>query len=321
MNFKEQFFKAVAVHDRAKQTGKDYWSQVQKFYHFIKKPASQWTGADVESWMRELHRMDYARKSRKQALCAMAFVFKRVLKADMGILNLPPMPKERQTLKIIPTREELGRIFAGMTGQARLMAGVMYGAGLRVNECCHLRVKDIDFASNVIMIWDGKGDKCRRVLLPQRLISALERQVAWRAALHENDLAGGNGFVELPGRLAIKYKNANRELMWQWLFPSTLVRRQHRWYATDECVAKQMRAAVRAAGIYKRITPHTLRHSFATHAMRAGNDPRTVQELLGHEDIATTMIYLHGDTVAGISPLDAPDIMPVRMPAHHALTF
>lgn len=309
MDFKHEFFKAVAIRDAAKQTGKTYWSLVKQFHRFIKKPASQWTGADVEAWMHEIHRLGYAGKSRKSALCAMAFVFKWVLKADMGTLKLPPMPKEHQTLRIVPTRQELARIFAGMNGQARLMAGVMYGAGLRVNECCQLRVKDIDFESRVIMVWFGKGGKSRRTLLPERLVPALERHVALRMAMHENDLANGGGLVELPGRLEHKYKEAKRELGWQWLFPSTQVRGQYRWHATDESVAKQMRAAVRAAGITKRVTPHTLRHSFATHAMRVGNDPRTVQDLLGHENLETTMIYLHGDSAQGVSPMDAGDII------------
>jgi site-specific recombinase XerD len=117
--------------------------------------------------------------------------------------------------------------------------------------------------------------------------------------------------VELPGRLAVKYKNANREFRWQWLFPSNVVRGQYRWHATDESVSKQMRAAVRAAGIVKRVTPHTLRHGFATHAMQAGNDIKTVQELLGHEDLNTTAIYLHAHAARGVSPLDAPAIQPL----------
>jgi site-specific recombinase XerD len=304
MKFKDQFFKAIALRDAAKNTGRDYWSQLVKFYQFTHKPASEWSGPDVEAWMWELHRMNYARKSRKQSLCAVAFAFKHVLKRDMGLLKLPPMPKERQNLKTIPTREELGRIFAGLKGQARLMAGMMYGSGLRVGECCKLRVQDIDFEALTVRVWNGKGDKSRLTVLSEAMVPALQRHIAWRKSLHDIDTANGCGLVELPGRLAIKYKSANRELRWQWLFPSTLIRGQYRWYATDESIAKQMRAAVKAAGIIKRITPHTLRHAFATHAMRVGNDPRTVQDLLGHESLETTMIYLHADAASGVSPLD-----------------
>jgi len=322
MQFKDQFFRAIALRDAAENTGRDYWLQLLKFFRFIGKPASMWEGPDVEAWMWELHRQDYARKSRKQSLCAVAFAFKHVLKRDMGTLKLPQMPKERKILKTIPTREELGRIFAGLKGQARLMAGVMYGSGLRVGECCKLRVQDIDFEARTVRVWNGKGDKSRLTVLPEAMIQALQRHIAWRKSLHDIDTANGCGLVELPGRLAIKYKNANRELRWQWLFPSTLVRGQHRWYATDESVAKQMRAAVKAAGIMTRITPHTLRHAFATHAMRVGNDPRTVQDLLGHESLETTMIYLHADAARGVSPLDvrAPSAM-MSPPRREALAF
>lgn len=296
---------AGAEQSLGRRTVACYTSWIRAFYRFRPKPASTWTCADVQAWLWSLHQADYSAQSRKQALCAAAFVFKHVLRADMGRLDLPPLPIVRQTLRTIPTREELARVFTGLRGQARLMAGLMYGAGLRVSECCHLRVKDLDFDHASIEVWSGKGDKSRRTLLPSLMIPALQRHLAWRAALHARDLADGHGLVELPGRLAIKYPSAARELRWQWLFPSTVVRGQYRWYTTDEAVAKQMRAAVAAAGITRRITPHTLRHAFATHAMRLGNDPKTVQDLLGHESLETTMIYLHGAETRGLSPLDA----------------
>lgn len=186
------------------------------------------------------------------------------------------------------------------------MAGLMYGSGLRVLcECCRLRVQDIDLEALTVRVQDGKGAKCRLTVLPVLLVPALRRHLAWRKALHDQDLAAGAGFVELPGRLAQKYPNANRELRWQWLFPSTVLRGQYRWHTTDEAIGKQLRASVRASGITKRVTPHTLRHAFATHAMQAGNDIKTVQDLLGHESLETTMIYLHSDAARGVSPLDA----------------
>jgi site-specific recombinase XerD len=167
-------------------------------------------------------------------------------------------------------------------------------------------VQDIDFANLTIRVWSGKGDKHRLALLPVVLIPALERHLKWRESLHECDLAAGAGIVELPGRLAFKYKGADRKLGWQFFFPSTFIRDQRRWHAVPEGVQKAMRRAVTAAGINKRITPHTLRHAFATHALRAGNDIRTVQELLGHESLETTLIYMHADAACGISPLDLP---------------
>lgn len=281
-----------------------FWNR--KFYKFNKKPASTWKGNDVREFLQFLWCQNYSPVSRKQALNALAFTFKHVLKADMGNLDLPPMPPVRKTIRIIPSREEIARIFAGLRGQVKLMAALMYGSGLRVAcECCRLRVHDVDLDALTLRIWNSKGNKSRQTILPKLLVPALRRHLAARKALHEQDLADGRGFVELPNRLAQKYRLANREFGWQWLFPSTLVRGQYRWHATEESIAKQMRRAVREAGITKRITPHTLRHAFATHAMQSGNDIRTVQELLGHEDLNTTAIYLHADAARGLSPLDA----------------
>ncbi len=308
MSLTIKFKEAAIMQSLGKSTVGNYAFWHRKFYAFAKVPASQWSGESVRGFMVLLHDQNYSAVSRKQALCAIKFVFDHVLRREMGHLNLPPMPKVRQTLRTIPTREEIGRIFAGMSGQARMMAALMYGGGLRVNECTCLRVQDVDIDALTIRVWDGKGNKCRMTLLPQLLVPAMRRHIAWVKSVHDMDTAAGAGLVELPGRLAVKYKSANREFRWQWLFPSSVQRGQYRWHATDEMIGKQMRAASRAAGIIKRITPHTLRHGFATHAMRAGNDIKTVQELLGHEDLNTTAIYLHADAARGISPLDyAPD--------------
>lgn len=301
-------------------TRSTYQLWVRKFYQHCQKPASQWAPEDVRQWMLSLHALNYSNTTRKQALCAVKFVFDHVLKSELGWLDLPPMPQVRQTLRTIPTREEIGRIFAGLKGQSKIMAALMYGAGLRVNECCHLRVQDIDFAARTVRVHSGKGDKSRLTVLPMLLIPLLQKHFAWRKSVHDLDLANGCGLVKLPGRLAIKYKNASRELRWQWLFPSTVIRGQYRWHATDEMIAKQMRVAVRAAGITKRVTPHTLRHGFVTHALEAGNDLAVVQKLVGHEDVNTTMIYAHGDRARGFSPLDfGPTERPVFSPAQNLL--
>jgi integron integrase len=308
-----QFRIAAAARSLGRRTIGTYIFWIKKFWADTGKlPATEWTGPMVSKWMHILAEEKYSRVARKQGLCAVKFVFAHVLKADMGKLDFPSCPPERIPLKTIPTRQELARIFAGLRGQPRLMAGIMYGAGLRVEECCKLRVQDIDFEARTIRIWSGKGDKHRLTLLPEILVPALQRHIQWRAAVHENDLAAGAGFVELPGRLAVKYPKAQQELRWQFLFPSQYIRNQRRWWAVPEGVQKAMRHAVASAGITKRITPHTLRHAFATHAMRAGNDVRTVQELLGHEHLETTMIYLHADAARGRSPLDMP---PPPLPA------
>lgn len=305
MNLITKLEDAATERSLGKSTVQCYSFWARKFYGFCKKRGSEWTGEDVRTWMLHLADQNYSAVSRKQALNGVVFVFKYVLKRDLGMLDLPPMPKVRQTLRIIPSREELARIFAGLRGQVKLMCGLMYGSGLRVLcECCRVRVQDIDLEALTVRVHDGKGSKCRLTVLPALLVPALRRQIAWRKALHEQDLADGAGLVELPGRLAQKYPNANRELGWQFLFPSTVRRGQYRWHTTDEAIGKQLRAAVRAAGINKRVTPHTLRHAFATHALQS-NDIKTVQELLGHEDLNTTAIYLHADAAHGVSPLDA----------------
>ncbi len=290
-----------------------YTSHVRAFHRFTgRKPAAQWTGPDVSKWMWQMDAEGYAPKSRSQALCAVIWVLKHVLHLDVGLLDLPAAPREKRTLKTIPTREEIARIFTGLRGQPRLMAAVIYGAGLRVDECCQLRVQDLDFEQLTIRVHGGKGDKDRLTLLPVALVPVLQRWVAWRAALHDRDLAEGAGFVDLPGRLAHKYRTAARELRWQFLFPSTAIVQQRRWHAVPEGLQKAMRLAVAASGIMKHVTPHTLRHAFATHSLRLGNDIATIQALLGHESVETTMIYLHGEAARGVSPLDAADLVPLR---------
>lgn len=313
MGLIDQFRVQASCRDLQKRTVATYEFWLRKFYNESgKKPASEWTGAMVAEWLHALDQQAYSSVSRKQALCALVFVFRHVLNLDIGNLGLPKPPREKFHLRTIPSREELGRIFAGLRGQPRLMAALMYGAGLRVEETCKLRVQDLAFDALTIRIHGGKGDKDRLCLMPELIVPHLRRQVAWRSALHDQDLAAGAGIVELPGRLAKKYPAAEREIRWQFLFPSQAIRDQRRWHAVPEGVQKAMRAAVRAAGITKRVTPHTLRHAFATHALRAGNDIRTIQDLLGHEHIETTMIYLHGDMARGVSPLDLAPPPPMR---------
>lgn len=312
MNLYQLLKNAVAENNHSDALFDQYWHVARQFYEFNgRKRATEWTGQDVRSfyiWKRE---KGYSRSDLKSVLCGMAYIFKHVLHVDMGRLDLPPMPPERKPLKIIPNREEIGRVLSGMKGHPRLIAGLLYGAGIRISESCTLRVQDIDFAALTIRVHGGgrsgdggKGDKSRLALLPTLLGPALQRQIEWRDALHKIDLSHGWGFVELPGMLAKKYLSANRELRWQYLFPSTVVRGQYRWHITPRAVQTQMKDAVDAAGLMKRITPHTLRHAFATHSMRLGNDIETVRVLLGHDSIETTAIYLHADAAQGVSPLD-----------------
>lgn len=310
VSFRAVFEKAASQSSQdgglARRSRATYWHLLKKFSTFTGKRASEWRGADVSAWMWHLDRERYSISARRQALCAVVWAFKRVLKIDPGHLELPSLPREQKRIRIIPSREELGRIFAGLRGQYRLLAALMYGAGLRVSEACELRVKDIDLEALTIRVHNGKGDKDRLALLPERLAEPLNRWIEWRRALHANDLAEGAGIVELPNRLAIKYPAAQKELGWQYLFPSAVRRGQYRWHVTPEAVQRALKEAVRAAGITKTVTPHTLRAAFATHALRAGNDFSTVQALMGHESPETTLIYIGADGARGTSPLDLP---------------
>jgi integrase len=254
--------------------------------------------------MWHLERADYAIPSRRQALCAVVWAFKRVLKVELGTLELPTLPREQHRIKIIPSREELAAIFDRLRNPSKLMAALMYGAGLRVSEVCELRVKDVDFGALTLRVHRGKGDKDRLAQLPVLIVPMLRRWLIWREALHANDLADGAGYAELPGRLAIKYPNAPLEFPWQYLFPSAVIRDRHRWFRTPKALQEDVRTAVRAAKITKTVTPHTLRAAFATHALRCGNDFTTVQELMGHDSPETTLLYVGADGAKGNSPLD-----------------
>ena len=212
------------------------------------------------------------------------------------------------------TAAEVHTVLNRMSGAFGLMAQLLYGSGMRVLECARLRVKDIDFARNEIVIRDGKGSKDRVTVLPQSTVPALRRQLARVKALHNDDLARGLGEVFLPFALSRKYPGAGRQWAWQYVFPSRSLsvdpysgtRRRH--HVDEQGVQRAMKQAVMAANIAKPATPHTLRHSFATHLLEAGYDIRTVQELLGHKDVSTTMIYTHVLNRGGRgvrSPLDA----------------
>jgi len=294
---------------RSTMQGYRFWNR--KFYGYTKKPASAWLGSDVKAFLLWLYDENYSAVSRKQALNALAFTFKHVLKADMGKLELPPMPKVTQTNRILPSPDDLVRIFALMNGMPKTMAQLMAGSGLRVAECCNLRVQDVDIEARTIRVWFGKNDKCRRTIIPDSLVPELQRHLSLRKALHDRDLADGRGLVVLPGRLANKYQQENREFRQQWFFPSTKFRGQFRWHAVPECVGKPMRRALKAAGILKHLTPHCLRHFFITYSQRAGNDLKTVMEWAGHQNPETTMIYTHPDAANGVSPLDCMATRPI----------
>jgi integron integrase len=256
--------------------------------------------AHVESFLTHLAvEGNVAAATQNQAKSALLFLYKEVLGAELPWLEGVESAKRPARLPVVLTPEEVVAVLRRVDGTRGLILRLLYGTGMRMLEALRLRVKDVDFQRREILVRDGKGGRDRVTMLPDSLALSLRAHLARVKALHEDDLREGFGEVYLPFALARKYPHAAREWAWQYVFPaanrsvdprSGAVRRHH---ADDQSVQRAMRAALRQAGIAKAATPHTLRHSFATHLLESGSDIRTVQELLGHKDVATTMVYTH----------------------------
>lgn len=271
-------------------------------------------GPEVEAFLTDLAtRGEVASGTQNQALAALLFLYRDVLGIDLPWMTSIVRAKRPQRIPVVLSRDEVTRVLAQLDGRNWLMASLLYGTGMRLMECLRLRVKDIDFALNAIVVREGKGAKDRLVPLPQSLKGALVAQLERVRALHREDLDGGFGAVYLPHALARKYPNAAREWGWQYVFPATRVgmdprtgaRRRH--HLDEKVLQDAVARAVRRANLVKPATCHTLRHSFATHLLERGADIRTVQELLGHKDVSTTQIYTHVLNRGGLgalSPLD-----------------
>lgn len=269
---------------------------------------------EVEAFLSMLAvRDDVAASTQNQALSALLFLYKEVLGLELPWVGSVTRAKRPKKLPVVLTHAEVRALLALVDGQAGLMASLLYGAGMRLMEAVRLRVKDMDFGRREVIVRNGKGGKDRRVPLPRTIEAGLKGQVERVRILHAHDLQDGFGEVWLPHALGRKYPTAAREFGWQWVFPAQRlsvdprsgVRRRHH---VDEGVLQRAVKSARAmAGIDKPATCHTLRHSFATHLLESGHDIRTVQELLGHKDVATTQIYTHvlGRGAGGVlSPLD-----------------
>jgi integron integrase len=252
--------------------------------------------------------------TQNQALNALVFVFREVL--DRGSVELEGVARapEKRRLPVVLSKSEVKKLVATMDEPYRLMSELMYGTGLRLMECVRLRVKDVDFEALQVIVRSGKGDKDRITTLPVSLVEKLQAHLAEVRKVHERDLSNGVGATYLPEALARKWPNASKEWKWQYVFPATkfsadpetgAVRRHH---VHENSLQKAVMKASQDSGIHKRVSCHTLRHSFATHLLEAGYDIRTVQELLGHSDVSTTMIYTHVLNRPGLavrSPLDS----------------
>lgn len=269
---------------------------------------------EVEHFLSALaNEADVAAGTQNQALSALLFLYRHVLRIDLPWMATIVRAKRPRRVPTVLSREEVQRLLAAMDGRAWLLASLLYGTGMRLLECLRLRVKDIDFARNAIIVRDGKGGKDRHTVLPRKLAEPLQRELERVRLVHEQDLAAGFGAVWLPHALARKYPNAPRAFGWQYVFPASRLStdprggRKRRHHFDDAVLSRAIKRACRLAAIAKPVSAHTLRHSFATHMIESGYDIRTVQELLGHKDVTTTQIYTHVlNRGAGgvLSPLD-----------------
>jgi integron integrase len=303
---------------RTEQTYTDWVRRFILFHH--KRHPREMAEAEVTQFLTHLARDgQVAASTQNQALSALLFLYKEVLKQEIGWLDSVERASKPTRLPVVLTKEEVRQVLSRLEGTHRLMAELLYGSGLRLMECVRLRVKDVDFAYAHILVRDGKGAKDRVTMLPVNLAPRLERHLRKVKAQHEEDLEAGLGEVYLPTALERKYPNAAREWSSQFVFPSSRisidprsksegvlpVRRRH--HMEESALQQVVKRAVRAARLSKPASCHTLRHSFATHLLENGYDIRTVQELLGHKDVSTTMIYTHVLNKPGLgvrSPLD-----------------
>ena len=297
------------------RTEQAYVDWIKRFVlHFDKRHPSEMGAREVEAFLTHLAVQGrVAASTQNQAKSALLFLYREVLERDLPWLEDVERAKAPKRLPVVLTQDEAQTVLSRLKGTHWLVAGLLYGSGLRIMEALRLRVKDLEFTRGEILVREGKGFKDRVTMLPAMLIEPLKVHLKRVKVLHDQDVAEGFGEVYLPYALDRKYPNAAREWGWQYVFPSKnrsvdprsgAVRRHH---VQDQAIQRAIRQAVRDAGIVKPATPHTLRHSFATHLLTSGYDIRTVQELLGHKDVATTMIYTHVLNKGGhgvLSPLD-----------------
>ncbi len=297
------------------RTEKTYLYWIRRFiFDTGKRHPRTMGGVEVEAFLTRLATRDgVAPSTQAQALAALLFLYKEVLTIDLPWMENVVRAKQKRYLPVVLSQGEVAKLLRNLAGREWLMASLMYGTGMRLLECLRLRIKDIDFERNEITIRGPKGGRDRRTMLPGRLKSALDVQRSQALIIHERDVEQGFGEAPLPYKLLRKYPGAARESGWQFLFPATRRSvdpddgRYKRWHIDEKVMQRAMKVALRRSAIDKPASCHTLRHSFATHLLESGYDIRTVQELLGHKDVATTQIYTHVLNKGGLgvlSPID-----------------
>lgn len=305
----------LRVKHYSKRTEEAYIQWIKRYIlHHGKRHPRDMGVAEVEDFLTHLAvTRNVSASTQNQAKSALLFLYKEVLEMELPWLDNVTQAKTPKRMPVVLNKPEVQTLLNRLDGTMWLIGSLLYGSGLRVMECLRLRVKDIDFVKREILVREGKGFKDRVTVLPAALVEPLKQHLIKVKALHEEDLAAGFGEVYMPMALAKKYPNAGLEWSWQYVFPSikrsidplsNTIRRHH---ADEKTVQRAVKKAAKAGNIAKLATPHTLRHSFATHLLEGGHDIRTVQELLGHADVSTTMIYTHVLNKGGLgvaSPLD-----------------
>jgi integron integrase len=276
-----------------------HWVRRFIFFHRLRHPAEM-SEQEINAFLTHLAVKDKVSAStQNQALSALLFLYRRVIRRPVGDLGEVIRARKPKRLPVVMSRAEVKALLAALNGDKWLMASLMYGAGLRLMECLRLRVQDIDFSRNEILVRNGKGGKDRITMLPESLKAPLQVHLRKVKAIHDGDLADGWGRVLLPDAVARKYPNAAKEWRWQWVFPqekrwkNIRAGEEGRHHVHETILQRAVKQAVIKVGLVKHVGCHTFRHSFATHLLEAGYDIRTIQELLGHKDVATTMIYTH----------------------------
>jgi len=320
----DQVRQAIRTRHYSYKTEEAYVGWIRRFILFHnKRHPSEMGEPEIGQFLSGLARDAHVSAStQNQALNALLFLYHKVLEKEIGLLQGVVRAKRPGRLPVVLSKEEVKRVLSGMTGVPWVMAMLLYGAGLRLMECCRLRVKDIDFARNQIVVRAGKGDKDRYTVLPAAVKEPLLRHLQAVRRQHDEDLRKGLGRVALPNALDRKYPNAGKAWAWQWVFPATshytdrITGEKRRHHLHESVLQRAVREAVLKARVSKPASTHTFRHSFATHLLEDGYDIRTIQELLGHRDVSTTMIYTHVLNRGGKgirSPADELGVSPERL--------